>query len=177
MESKVIERFGRKFRVFTDGRVESLAFVDGRGRRIKSRLLKKSILPSGYPTYIVTINGKCHNMTVHRFVAEAFIEGFSKDSEVDHINGDRSDSSLSNLRCGTHSQNMRGHVASQKNVTSKYRGVHLHKRSGKWKASLSDHSTVIPLGTFENELDAAKAYNTKATELGFYPEALNQIPA
>ena len=177
MDYKVINRKGRTFRVYEDGSVQSLAFKDKRGRNISSRMLKPSELPNGYFTYIITINGKCHNFTAHRFVAEAFCEGYSNDCVVDHADGDRKNNHHSNLRCGTLSSNMRGHVARRKGVSSKYRGVHRYKKSNLWVASVHADNHVHYLGMFKSEEAAALAYNTKAIGLGFQPEALNQIAA
>jgi prophage antirepressor-like protein len=49
--------------------------------------------------------------------------------------------------------------------SSKYHGVTFVKSINKWKALLVYNKKQLHLGFFENELDAAKAYNNKATEL------------
>lgn len=49
--------------------------------------------------------------------------------------------------------------------TSKYRGVMFHKRSKKWQACLNVNKKRHHLGYFELEVDAAKAYNEKASEM------------
>jgi hypothetical protein len=46
------------------------------------------------------------------------------------------------------------------NRTSKYTGVSLIKRTGKWKAQISHHGTKLVLGTFDDEKDAARAVNS-----------------
>jgi group I intron endonuclease len=51
------------------------------------------------------------------------------------------------------------------NETSKYRGVSYRKDRGKYRAYLFYKGKQISLGLYENEIDAAKAYNKKALEL------------
>jgi phage anti-repressor protein len=46
-----------------------------------------------------------------------------------------------------------------------YHGVTLSKRNGKYRVVLVHNKKQIHIGFFENELDAAKAYNQKASEL------------
>jgi prophage antirepressor-like protein len=53
----------------------------------------------------------------------------------------------------------------QLNKTSKYIGVSFNKQTKKYKATVVYNKKQIHIGFFENELDAAKAYNTKAEEL------------
>jgi hypothetical protein len=49
--------------------------------------------------------------------------------------------------------------------SSQYYGVTLCKRSDKYRAVLVHNKKQIHIGFFENDLDAAKAYNKKASEL------------
>ena len=49
--------------------------------------------------------------------------------------------------------------------TCQYYGVTLSKRNDKYRALLVHNKKQIHIGFFENELDAAKAYNKKASEL------------
>ena len=49
--------------------------------------------------------------------------------------------------------------------TCQYHGVTLSKRNGKYRVVLVHNKKQIHIGFFENELDAAKAYNQKASEL------------
>lgn len=48
------------------------------------------------------------------------------------------------------------------NCTSKYKGVFFKKCKNKWQAVISVDKKQKHLGTFENEIDAAKAYNEAA---------------
>lgn len=51
------------------------------------------------------------------------------------------------------------------NKSSKYFGVILNKKTNKFRALLVYNKKQLHLGFFENEIDAAKAYNIKANEL------------
>lgn len=83
---------------------------------------------------------------------------------IDHIDGNGCNNLHSNLRLCTHNQNMMN-KRKQKNTTSIYKGVCFHKRADKWVAHIMITRTLIYLGLFASEIDAAKAYNTKAIEL------------
>jgi phage anti-repressor protein len=51
------------------------------------------------------------------------------------------------------------------NKTSKYYGVTFSKRAGKFRVVVVHNKKQIHIGFFQNELDAARAYNQKVTEL------------
>ena len=60
-------------------------------------------------------------------------------------------------------------------TTSQYRGVHWHITNKKWCATITHHQKVLNIGSFSKEIDAAKAFNKKAEELGWPVESLNTI--
>lgn len=53
-------------------------------------------------------------------------------------------------------------VPSKSKCSSKYKGVCFAKFFKKWKADIQVNKKVYHLGYYENELDAAKAYNDAA---------------
>lgn len=84
---------------------------------------------------------------------------------VDHINGNGLDNRRSNLREATASQNMANtpkRTSRIRRYTSKYKGVSLEKRTGNWVARILVEGKRIHIGTYSNELDAAKAYDIAA---------------
>lgn len=82
--------------------------------------------------------------------------------EIDHHNNNSLDNRRFNLRICTHSNNL-GNQKPQTGGSSKYKGVSWHKKNQKWRAQIGKkrHS----LGYFDNEIDAAKAYDKAAKEL------------
>lgn len=61
----------------------------------------------GYLIISLYINGKRTVKAIHRLLAEAFIPNPLKLSDVDHIDGNRRNNSLENLRWLTHGQNIK----------------------------------------------------------------------
>jgi len=76
---------------------------------------------------------------------------------VDHINRDAQDNRADNLRAATCKQNNQNR-GSRKNSTSKHKGVSWSKEKGKWDARCNKKF----LGRFNNEKEAAQAYNKEA---------------
>lgn len=83
---------------------------------------------------------------------------------VDHINGDVLDNRKSNLRIATNQENC-FNTKSHKDSFSKYKGVTWFKRDSKWRTSICKDGKTRHIGYFQNEVDAAKAYDKKAKEL------------
>jgi len=86
--------------------------------------------------------------------------------QVDHINGNRSDNRLENLRLVSHAGNQqnqtRPHVS---NVGSGIMGAHLEKRTWKYVARIKDNGKSIHLGTFKTAEAAHAAYVTAKRRL------------
>ena len=94
---------------------------------------------------------------------------------IDHISRDQTDDRIHNLRAATATQNgcnQKSHTGS----SSKWKGVSYHKAKGNWRAYISYNKQVTYLGSFENEEDAAMAYNEAAMELHGEFAVLNESP-
>lgn len=83
--------------------------------------------------------------------------------DVDHINGDRSDNRISNLRLATQSQN-NGNRRSTPGSSSRFKGVTRHK-GGKWQAQIECNGRARYLGLFATEEEASLAYQEAAVEV------------
>jgi len=71
----------------------------------------------------------------------------------------------SNLREATFSQNAANRGKQRGKYSSLFKGVNYHKRDELWHSRIMFQGKPIHLGCFENEIDAALAYNKKALEL------------
>jgi hypothetical protein len=81
--------------------------------------------------------------------------------DVDHINGNRDDNSIVNLRLATRSQNIANSKRSKLN-TSGVKGVTWSKRERKWMAQIRVAGKRINLGYYSCIEDAGRAYRTAA---------------
>jgi hypothetical protein len=82
---------------------------------------------------------------------------------VDHINHHGFDNRKANIRPATPADNARyARYTKKKNATSKYRGVWYNKQTKKWRATIVVHRKRKQIGYFQNEIDAAKAYDKAA---------------
>lgn len=102
------------------------------------------------------ILGKKH--LAHR-IAWAIHYGYWPENDIDHINRDRSDNSLSNLREATRSENC-GNASAKSTNKSGFKGVHLSH--GKWIASITVCGVTTKLGYYETPEEAHEAYGRAA---------------
>jgi hypothetical protein len=90
------------------------------------------------------------------------IMGISGKTQVDHINGDKLDNRLENLRICNTSQN---HANTRLRIdnTSGFKGVVKHRN--KWQAQIHEFGECIRLGVYKTKQEAATAYDKAAKEL------------
>ncbi len=88
--------------------------------------------------------------------------------EVDHRDGNGLNNQRQNLRISTATQNSRNRRKSKafynRQLSSQYKGVSLQKSSNKWISRIMQNRRPIWLGIFEDEVDAARAYDTAAIQ-------------
>ena len=106
----------------------------------------------GYPHG--SILGKC--LLAHR-VAWAIFYGEWPVSQLDHINNDRPDFRICNLREATNSQNHMNKPVSSAN-SSGIKGVSWSKKDRVWRARIKVGGKEMHLGHFSEINDAASAY-------------------
>jgi len=118
---------------------------------------------------IRTKDGKKHGFNMHRQVLKVPDGMF-----VDHINRNGLDNRKANLRPATFNQNMRNRGEYKvRNCTSKYKGVTWHREGKCWQARIIGNHKYIHLGSFRDELKAAKAYDKAAIKYHGEFAALN----
>jgi hypothetical protein len=92
------------------------------GKRI---LMKTFTTKAGYYQIALVNNGKRIKKYIHRLIAEAFIPNPQNKPEIDHIDTNRKNNSINNLRWATKIENLNNpntilnRVNGQKNKTSK----------------------------------------------------------
>lgn len=104
-------------------------------------------------------------LLAHRAVW-AIAYGSWPNGQVDHINGNRSDNHLSNLRDVMQSENQRNAMKRSDN-TSGVCGVVWHKRVKKWQAQMRAKNKNIHLGYFTTIEEAATARAAASKEHGY----------
>lgn len=148
-----------------DGAMQSAARSAWWNARYAGKPALNCIDPSnGYRTGKV----KGHYVKAHR-VAWAIYHGQWPDDAIDHINGDRADNRISNLRDVTQAENMRNQTRPITN-TSGHIGVSFDRQSGKWAAYICPgKSRKKFLGKFSRKEDAIQARAAAESNLGFHP--------
>lgn len=132
-----------------------------KGRRGTPQRIRKD----GY--CFICINGKKY--LAHR-LAWLYMYGKFPQVYIDHINTNKSDNRIINLRLATHSNNgiNRGLQANNK---SGYKGVHLDKNTNLYMARITINRKMIYLGLFESIENAAIAYKNAAIK--YHKEFIN----
>jgi len=83
---------------------------------------------------------------------------------IDHINGDKLDNRIENLRAATVGQNQHNRKTNANN-TSGYKGVSWSKAQKKWTARITLERKIIHLGYFANVEEAAEVVRKAREEL------------
>lgn len=115
--------------------------------------------PNGYAQGVINVGNRQVKVFMHRLVNET-----PKGMHTDHINGDKLDNRKSNLRTCVHRENQRNRGKAVR-TSSKYKGVYWHGRDQKWVSRIVNKGKKIHLGYFDNEVDAALAYNEAAKQM------------
>jgi len=142
-----------------DGQIRSTDRMVNRstgGQQVsKGRVLKQYRNKSGYNTVALSINGSPKTQYVHRLIAITFLG--KSDGVVDHLNHNKSDNRLVNLRYCTQRENLMNISNKSK---SGYTGVYINPPSYKrrYRARIKVNGKLVELGSYNTGFEAHRAY-------------------
>ena len=143
----------------------------GRVRNIKTgKILKPYFDSVGYYQVSLYIDGILYKKYIHKLVTEYFIANPYNKNYVDHINNNKLDNNVSNLRYCTQQENCMNRKIGSNN-TSNYKGISNDKKANRWLARININGKSKHLGRFDNIEDAVNCRVKKAKEV--YGEFMN----
>lgn len=141
---------------------------------IRGANLKPSTYTNGY-LFVCLYNNKVRKQRmIHELVAQAFLPNPQNKPCIDHIDKNRQNNNVSNLRYATHSENNMN-ACKRSNTSSRFKGVCLRSKRNTWRAYININRKMRELGEFRNEKEAARAYNTAAIIYFGQYASLNEI--
>lgn len=138
---KPIIGYEEEYEILTFGKMVSIKF----NKRI---IMKPDLNSGGYNLVKLSKNGITKGFLVSRLVGLNFIPNPENKPIVDHINENKTNNMISNLRWATNGQNHMNTKLS-KNNTSGIKGVSFHKPLNKWIAHIMINGKNKHLGYFK----------------------------
>ena len=135
----------------------------------RSRKINSFISKLGYAKVHLSLNGKHKEFSVHRLIAKAFIPNLENKPEVNHIDGNKLNNSISNLEWCTRSENLQHAWDNNLRKVSDY---NKKRMSNMVKSrSILDHKKAEIVLNLESGVyyysirEASKAYNIERNKL------------
>lgn len=139
--------------------IQGLIFwKQNRGNGIKAGDQAGFIHHTGYKE--IEVSGKSYRY--HR-VCWFLQHGCEPDGQIDHINGDRCDNRIKNLRVVTNRNNSRNRMYHRQ---GKLIGACFVKRKNNWMSSIRINGKNTFLGYYDTEQQASDAYVKRSKEIG-----------
>lgn len=121
----------------------------------------------------IRVDGKKY--FAHR-LAWLYVHGEWPEHELDHVNRDRADNRIANLRPASDTQNQRNRGI-QRNNSSGVTGVYWRPADRKWQAMIKINKKLISLGVFALKGDAVQARRAAEVEhFGSFAPENRQCP-
>ena len=120
-------------------------------------LRKLRIQNSGYKIVDLKNGGIKHTRTVHRLVAQTFIPNPENLPEIDHIDGNKLNNQVSNLRWVSKSDNHLNPNTPKPFGVTGHRNVYYHIKNGLYQVSIKRNGRHVYQRAFKTLLEAIKA--------------------
>jgi hypothetical protein len=134
------------------------------GRVTKVGAIAGGLNNHGGGYWVIGLDGR--RFLAHR-LAWLYVHGEMPPAELDHINGNRTDNRIANLRIATRAENQ--HNSRTRKSVAGLKGAHLHKRRltlrHPWSSHIRKDGKRFCLGYFATAEEAHAAYVKAATEL------------
>ena len=148
----------KEFNEYSNYLISDLGNIKRKSREYKNKFIhiKGPVNNTGYK-YIQMLNGgKEHrkNLLIHRLVAEAFIPNPCEFPCVDHIDNNRLNNNVSNLRWCSHADNCKN---LPQRVSGKKNGVSFDESKQRWTARAREHGKQKFLGYYLTYDEAKQA--------------------
>ena len=161
------------YEVSNYGNIRSLdrivVYSDGRTHKYNSCIIKQTE-NKGYLYVGLNKNNKKSSEKVHRLVAKSFIDNPGNKPCIDHINGNKADNKVTNLRWVTYKENMRNPLTKEKMSNIRSNGlsdkiIQSKKDKGIIKKVYQFSLDGKLLNTYESISDANRATNILASSI------------
>ncbi len=119
---------------------------------------------------LILINGT--KFRAHR-LAWLYVYGAWPQDQIDHLNGDKRDNRIVNLRDVSQSVNLQNQTRARRDSTSGFLGVSWHKRKKHWEAKIKVNKRNHFLGYFDTAEAAHAAY--LAAQMKLHPGDIRHL--
>tara|TARA_R110001632_G_C11088614_1_gene389562 strand:+ start:84 stop:545 length:462 start_codon:yes stop_codon:yes gene_type:complete len=110
-----------------------LIYEDGRiWSKNKNRFITPYICDNGYYRIRLTKNKKIKHIRIHRLIGLHYIPNLNNKECIDHIDGNKLNNKIENLRWVSQTENKNYFKKHQKNCLSEYKNIRLRKDNNKW---------------------------------------------
>ena len=163
---KDIPHYEGQYQASNLGKIRSLDRIivknDGKIQNRKGKVLSQTKNKWGY--YCLRISGK--NYRVHRLIYMTFVGDIPDGMQVNHIDENKGNNSVSNLNLMTNKENCNWGTAIE-------RGVEKHQKLLRKKVGCFDYKTGILLYMFESITEASNKLNISSGQIS---EIVNKTP-
>lgn len=160
------------YQVSNMGRVKSCERLTRNNHIVKEKIRKPKIDKDGYCCVSLWIDGVSKEQFIHRLVAQSFIPNPDNKPCIDHINTNKTDNRVENLKWCTHKENTNNPISREKFLQNRYKveGTHrisiykptkesIEKMAEKHKKPVGMYKNGLLIKKFNSAADAERENN------------------